>query len=232
MSEDITLREAGARRSALEPAGMASEDDGWQKRKSAQTRIAILQAAVECLASFGYARTTTQLIAQHANISRGAMMHHYATKQELIESVIDYTFYRRLENLTERIRTLSEHERIVEQAGIELFWQTLLTPEYQAYLELAVASRTDEELRTIFTPKARRFDAVWSDEIAAIFPEWADKRDKLRLAVDFCISAMEGLMLNRDIWEPRTRRQSVRRVVSLAILMIRDGDLGDAAMKG
>ncbi len=209
---------------------MASEDDGWQKRKSAQTRVAVLEAAVDCLAHFGYARTTTQLIAQQANISRGAMMHHYATKQELIESVIDYTFFKRLERLTSGIRQLSEHERIVEQAGIELFWQTLLTPEYQAYLELAVAARTDAELRAIFIPKAKRFDAIWGGEIASIFPEWSDKSAKLRLAVDFCIAAMEGLMLNREIWEPRARRQAVRKVISLAILMIRDDDLGDQAL--
>lgn len=232
MSDATTLKDSDARLTALEPAGMASEEDGWQKRKSAQTRITVLEAAVDCLASYGYARTTTQLIAQKANISRGAMMHHYATKQELIESVIDYTFYRRLEMLSAEVRRLSEHDRIVEQAGIELFWQTLLTPEYQAYLELSIAARTDEELRAIFLPKARRFDKIWGDEIASIFPEWQDKREKLRLAVDFCISAMEGLMLNRDIWEPRARRVAVRRVVSLAILMIRDEKLGDEAMKG
>jgi AcrR family transcriptional regulator len=227
MTDASTLK----RLTALEPAGMASDDDGWQKRKSAQTRMTVLEAAIECLARYGYARTTTQLIAQQANISRGAMIHHYASKQELVESVIDYTFYRRLEHLSAQVRKLSEHERVVEQAGIELFWDTLLTREYQAYLELVVAARTDEDLRAIFLPKAQRFDAIWSDEIASIFPEWQDKREKLRLAVDFCISAMEGLMLNRDIWQPRARRQAVRRVVSLAILMIRDGDLGDDAIK-
>ena len=207
----------------LEPAGMAGEDDPWQKRKSAQTRVAVLDAAVECLATQGYARTTTQLIAQTANISRGAMMHHYATKQDLIDSVIDYTFFKRMELFGREVKRLSDRERVEEQAGIELFWPTLLTREYQAYLELSIAARTDAELRAIFEPKARRFDEVWRQSTARLFPEWADKQDKLMIAIDFCQAAMEGLLLNRSIWEPRERRIAVRKMVSDAILSLRKG---------
>ncbi|MBI1250903.1 MAG: TetR family transcriptional regulator [Alphaproteobacteria bacterium] len=230
MASEASLLETEARLSLFEPAGMAGDEDGWQKRKSAQTRITVLDAAVRCLAEFGYARTTTQLIAQTANISRGAMLHHYATKQELIESVIDYTFYKRMERLSREIRKLSEHERIVDQAGIEIFWTGLLTSEYEAYLELSIAARTDDELRAIFEPKAKKFDVIWCEEIASIFPEWDDKREKLQLAIDFCIAAMEGLLLNRAVWEPRERRQAMRKLVSLAILEVRDGDLGDRAL--
>jgi AcrR family transcriptional regulator len=208
---------------ALEPAGMAGEDDPWQKRKSAQTRVAVLDAAIECLATQGYARTTTQLIAQTANISRGAMMHHYATKQDLIDSVIDYTFFKRMEVFGNEIKRLSDRERVEEQAGIELFWQTLLTREYQAYLELSVAARTDAELRAIFEPKARRFDALWRQQTVKLFPEWADKQDKLLIAIDFCQAAMEGLLMNRSIWEPRERRIALRKMVSDAILSLRKG---------
>ncbi len=207
----------------LEPAGMAGDEDGWQKRKSAQTRVAVLDAAVECLAAQGYSRTTTQLIAQTASISRGAMMHHYATKQELIDSVIDYTFFKRMELFAAEIKRLSDRERVEEQVGIELFWQTLLTREYQAYLELAIAARTDAELRAIFEPKARRFDTVWREATLKLFPEWADKPDRLMIAIDFCQAAMEGLLLNRSIWEPRERRVAVRKMVSDAILALRDG---------
>jgi AcrR family transcriptional regulator len=175
------------------------------------------------LATQGYARTTTQLIAQTANISRGAMMHHYATKQDLIDSVIDYTFFKRMEVFGNEIKRLSDRERVEEQAGIELFWQTLLTREYQAYLELSVAARTDAELRAIFEPKARRFDALWRQQTVKLFPEWADKQDKLLIAIDFCQAAMEGLLMNRSIWEPRERRIALRKMVSDAILSLRKG---------
>ena len=39
-------------------------------------------------------RTTNQWIPAMVGISRGAMLHHYATKQALIVSVIEYTAYK------------------------------------------------------------------------------------------------------------------------------------------
>ncbi len=209
----------------LVPEGMAAEGQGWQQRKSAQTRIAILDAAVDCLQRYGYAATTTQLISQTAEISRGAMLHHYATKQDLIAAVIDYTLYRRMELFLARIRSLSEKQRVLDHAGIELYWESLLTREFTAFLELSNASRSDAELREIFLPKARRYDRVERQAVLQAFPEWKDKLDLFELAMDFCIAGMEGALHNREIWDDRTRKVRLRAFISHVILLLRDGAL-------
>jgi AcrR family transcriptional regulator len=184
-----------------------------------------LESAIDCLQKVGYSRTTTQLISQTSHISRGAMLHHYATKQDLISAVIDYTFYKRMELFTPQIQALTETQRVQEQAGIEVFWNSIQTREYEAYLELSVAARTDDELREIFMPKAARYDKVWRDEIARIFPEWGGKLDQLNLAIDVVLVSMEGLMLNRDIWD-EAQKAVLRRFINRAVLMLRHGDLG------
>jgi AcrR family transcriptional regulator len=209
---------------ALEPEGLDGHGQRWQQRKSIQTRIAILEAAIDCLERQGYARTTTQMIAQTARISRGAMLHHYATKQELVEAVIDYTFFRRMEQFIAQIGELTDEER-EQQAGLELYWQSLLTREYAAYLELLVAARTDLELKQIFLPKARRFVAVERETVLKAFPEWQDKLPVYELAMDFCIAAMEGVLLNRPVWNDRARRVLLRAFISEAILALREGRL-------
>ncbi len=209
----------------LEPEGLAAEGQGWQQRKSAQTRIAILEAAVDCLQRYGYAATTTQLIAQTADISRGAMLHHYATKQDLIAAVIDYTLYKRMELFLARIRSLSEKQRVLDHAGIELYWESLLTREFTAFVELSDASRSDAELRDIFLPKARRYDRVERQAVLAAFPEWKDKMDLFELAMDFCIAGMEGILRNREIWDDRARKVRLRAFISHVILLLRDGAL-------
>ena len=205
----------------FEPEGIAAEGQGWQQRKSAQTRVTILEAAVDCLESVGYARTTTQLIAQTAGISRGAMLHHYATKQDLIAAVIDYAFYKRMEAFLDRIALLSDEQRIKDNAGVELYWQTLLTREFTAILELKVASRTDDELREIFLPKAREYDKVERREVSRAFPEWADNSN-YALAMDFVIASIEGLLLNRDIWNDRDRRVALRKLISRTLTPLRE----------
>jgi AcrR family transcriptional regulator len=209
----------------LEPEGLASDGQGWQQRKSAQTRVAILEAAIDCLETYGYARTTTQLIAETAGISRGAMLHHYATKQELIAAVIDYAFYKRMEGFTSRIQALTEDQRVNEHAGIEVYWQSVLTREYMATLQLSVAARTDEELREILIPKHQRYDRVEREMVLGVFPEWRGKPELYQLCMDFCIATMEGLVLNRDVWDDRRRRVALRALISQIILMIREADL-------
>ncbi|SFS10437.1 TetR/AcrR family transcriptional regulator [Sphingomonas jatrophae] len=211
--------------SELEPAGMATPDAGLQQRKSAETRVTILDAAVDCLARVGYARTTTQLIAKVANVSRGAMLHHYSTKQELIASVIDYAFYRHLEQFITSVRELPEVERMRDNAGILIDWRLYQSREYSAYLELTVAARTDEELRATFVPKARRHDRAWREELERVFPEWADDPALLSRSRRLVQTVMSGMVLNRDVWADIDMERALLAFLSSALLKVREGTL-------
>ncbi len=223
MTEQMTRKPDMAHLAELQPAGMASADAGLQQRKSAETRLAILDAAVDCLDRVGYARTTLHLIAKVARVSRGAMLHHYATKHDLISSVTDYAFYRHMEAFTAAIRGLSEAERTRENSGILVDWNFYLSREYSAYLELLVAARTDEELRTMFMPKARRHDRVWRDELVRVFPEWTGDPDLLARSRRLVQAMMSGMILNREIWdEPETER-SLLAFLSSLLVDLREG---------
>lgn len=208
----------------LQPAGIAPVDAGLQQRKSAETRLTILDAAIKCLAQSGYARTTTQLIAKVAKVSRGAMLHHYATKQALIEAVTDYAFYRHMERFIGAVAALSDRARTEQNVGIRLDWQIYLSDEYSAYLELMVAARTDEELRTMFIPKARRHDRVWREQLIKVFPEWAGDHvllDKSRRLVQ---AVMSGMVLNRDTWNDPVMEDAVLEMLSSLLIGVRDSD--------
>ncbi len=209
----------------LEPKGLAPHGPKWQQKKSSQTRVAILEATIDCLERHGYAQTTMQVIADAANISRGAMTHHYASKQDLISAVIDYLFYRRIAILVNQIAELSETQRVAENLGIERAWESYFTREYKAYLELNVAARTDAELQQIFLPKAQRYDRIWRTETMRIFPEWRDKPELLEYATDFVESTLEGLVLNRKIWNNPGREAMLRALLALVIRQLRDGEL-------
>ena len=208
----------------LEPEGLDSEGQGWQQRKSVQTRIAILDAAIDCLQTHGYGRTTTQLIAEMAGISRGAMLYHYATKQDLIASVIDYTVYKRWEIFLDGIRALKDPARIQKMAGIEISWNSLQTPEYAAYLELAIAARTDPNLAEVFLPRARRLDQTALAETIRAFPEWAHDLEGYALAMDYATATLSGLLINRDTW-PEPAQREVREFLGKTIAMLRRGEL-------
>lgn len=211
----------------MHPGGETHDQVGWQERKSAQTRIALLEAAVQCLANYGYARTTTQLVASTAKISRGAMLHHYATKSQLVSSVIDYIMYRRMETFYGEVEKLTDTQRIEEGRGIEIYWKTVQTVEYEAFLELSVASRTDTDLREVFDAKAQAFDSFWFEQLPVFFPEWGNQpRENLLLARDLIVVSLEGLYLNRRIMAQRDRRVAVRNFINEAIQIIRERGTG------
>ena len=204
---------------------MAPPDAGLQQRKSSETRTAILDAAIDCLARHGYARTTTQLIAKMAKVSRGAMLHHYATRQELIESVADYAFYRHMERFTAAIRDLPEAERLRDSSGILIDWRLYRSREYSAYLELLVAARTDDDLRTTFVPKARRHDRVWRDELVRVFPDWATDPTLLARSRRLVQAMMSGMILNREVWDDPAMENTLLAFLSQLVVKVRDGDL-------
>jgi AcrR family transcriptional regulator len=224
--EDEAMDEFESLLAKFEPEELAPEGPGWQQRKSAQTRVGILDAAIESLATHGYARTTTQLIAETAGISRGAMLHHYPTKGALIAAIIAYCFYRRMQMLTEGVRKLSETQRVEEFAGLELLWNSYFTPEHRAYLELNIAARTDAEVRAIFVPQARRFSRHWCAGGVRIFPEWAGDLERLSRASDLVEAVLEGLALNKEVWNSPERVARMRAFLRQMVGLIYSGELG------
>jgi AcrR family transcriptional regulator len=199
-------------------------DAGAQVRKSAAMRRTILEAAMDCLANYGYARTTTQLIRRIAHISRGTLLHHYPSRTDLIKAVIEYAFYKRMKSFVEGVKHLSAQERVRLNLGIRNSWQQLATREYQVYLELHMAARTDAELRGIFIPLARQYDHVWRENVAPLYPEWSSRR-LFDLGSEFTRSVLEGLRLNSDIWNNPENEVVLVEFVSQLLIMLRDGKL-------
>ena len=67
-----------------------------QEERSAETRRRLLDATVACLFERGYAGTTTTEIASRAGVSRGAQLHHFPKKDELVVSALEHVFELRL----------------------------------------------------------------------------------------------------------------------------------------
>ena len=71
-----------------------------QDERSAETRRRLMDATVACLFERGYAGTTTTEIASRAGVSRGAQLHHFPRKDELVVSALEYVFELRLAEMS------------------------------------------------------------------------------------------------------------------------------------
>ena len=143
------------RRPAAKRAGSATLVRERERRsnvdRSATTRRHILEATVRCLETGGYGAVTNIRVAQAAGVSRGAMMHHFPTRQDLIVATVEYA-YGKLRDY--RIAMLSKLEPGLPRyrALIDLAWATARMPEGMACNEVRIGSRSDPEIRAAVTP--------------------------------------------------------------------------------
>jgi AcrR family transcriptional regulator len=143
-------RRSAARRS--EPAIPVKERERRSNvDRSAATRRQIFEATVRCLTSGGYGAVTNIRVAEEAGVSRGAMMHHFPTQQDLIVATIEYA-YQKLSNY--RMEVLSKLDPGLPRyrALIDLAWATAQMPEGIACNEVRHGSRSDPQIRVAVTP--------------------------------------------------------------------------------
>lgn len=183
------------------------QDISWQAQKSAMTRDRILDAAINCFIELGYTNVTTAKVASAAGVSRGAMLHHFPSKTELIQAAVEYLHDRLLEDYTERVKSISPRLKgsKFRRAGIDAYWQHLTGDLFTAYHELCVAGRTDAELKDILETSSAKFDKHVQESNAELFKEWQGTGDRFLLAMDVTKFMMEGMAVGQLVTNREAR---------------------------
>ncbi len=149
-------------------------DKTWQQTKSEKTRASILAATLDCFHELGYSITTTEKVAQKAGVSRGAMLHHFPNRLDLVRAAVRYLYEKRLSMFGEtelKINEGAEHSRIDE--GIDAYWQQLHSPLFTVFHELQVAARTDADLHDVLESCNEELDRSWGKLARSVFPDLA-----------------------------------------------------------
>jgi AcrR family transcriptional regulator len=173
----------------------APQSLGWQAQKSASTRNLIIEAAIKCFVDLGYARTTTTVIAERAGLSRGAMLHHFPSKLDIVRAAVDHLHAKRLRAFRKAMAKDPPGGDHVRQ-GVENYWEHVRHPLFVAFFELAVAARTDRELAEILRPAQESFEREWYQASLEIFPEWRGKGENFDLAFDLARYVLEGMAVS------------------------------------
>src|SRR5262249_1164015 len=140
-----------------------------QAERRATTRGQLLDATVDCLFRLGYAGTTTTEVAERAGLSRGAQLHHFPTKAELVTTAASHLFERLRAEFTAPLAKLPAGPDRVG-AAIDLLWSMVSGPTFYAWLELAVAARTDPELAESVETMTQRFSHEIVESFRDLFP--------------------------------------------------------------
>jgi len=121
--------------------------------RSAATRGKLIGAAIDLLYREGYSATTTISVAAKARVSRGAMLHQFPTRVDLLFAVAEHisaeqSRYRREHLAADKFAT--SLERFIAAAKVS--WEVHSQPSSIALLEIIMATRSDRDLRKGFAP--------------------------------------------------------------------------------
>jgi AcrR family transcriptional regulator len=167
-----------------------------QAERRAATRTALLDAAVDCLAEEGYARTTKRRIAERAGVSSGALQHHFASKAELLGEATRHISARMATEWLAQGEPEARTKRERHEQLLDRMWDIYRGPLYRAALQLLLAADTDPELRKQRRGAGQEI-ARWNQTVAPmIYPELAG-RPELGPLIETGQATMRGLALRR-----------------------------------
>lgn len=165
-----------------------------QAERSAAMRTRLLDATVECLVTYGYAGTTTQRVAELAGVTRGAQVHHFRSKEDLVVAAIEHLAEQRVQAAVRELGRVTSGPDTVSMV-LEYLWDSHQGPIFVATLELWVASRTDAVLAAQIERVEPIVTGALVGALAQIIPDQAAQKDLRDLAYT-AMDALRGILLS------------------------------------
>lgn len=171
-----------------------------QSERRAATRMALLDATIDCLADEGYAKTTTRRIAERAGVTPGALQHHFATRAELLGQARRHLGGQVAQEMFEGGLADIPSMQLRTERQLDRWWDLLTGPRFAAMVELWVAARTDGELREQLAAAERDGAHLAAAATRIVYPELAERPGFAQL-ISTGRATMRGLAMLRFVDE-------------------------------
>ena len=195
--------------------------------KSLRTRTRILDAAMRLFAEAGYHASTNAMIADAAKLTRGAMLYHFASREELVEAAIAHIEVQRARLFEQAAAPKAGASGAdATEHAIDAYWGLLQEIPFLAFGELEAAARTDPMLRQRLAAAQEAFDRAQVGGFGALAQAGADPR--FQTSRDLGRFLLEGLAKGAMTYDEVARRERLLAVIKRAVRMLnRKGDVHD-----
>ncbi len=180
-----------------------------RQRQTDEARRVLLQATITCLDTFGYAATSIARIQEQAGVSRGALTHHFPSKEELMVATID--------TLLEHLLRPSLPSKKLSQTDIiaDLRWlarNMTGTEKGRALSEVLLATRTDKKLRDRVSPRLSDWNTKLDQAVIGFYASPTGDDDDVRQIWMIARTFMRGLILQQPFTpDPADIEQAINR---------------------
>jgi AcrR family transcriptional regulator len=178
-----------------------------QEERTRVMRQRLLDATVDCLVEHGWSGTSTTLVSQRAGVSRGAQLHHFPTKTDLVVAAVEHLSEARGRELEDAARQLPTGRRRT-RAVLEMLAEHFTSPVFTAALELWVAARTDPELHGAVAPLEQRIGRETHRRTVELLVV-EERQPGTRELVQATLDLVRGLGLANMISDDTARRSRI-----------------------
>ncbi len=162
-----------------------------QADRSKEMRQKLIDATIQSLIEKGYAGTTAVEVCARANVTRGALFHHFESLPALIAAALSDTYDRLLLDARP-----DENDTTVEE-WVVWGWSRVGRREFKAVIEIWLASRNDPESTADIQPAIERYKEIFTpSENNQLFKRFGTDK-KAGAFYRLAIETMFGLALGR-----------------------------------
>jgi AcrR family transcriptional regulator len=127
-------------------SGKARGTGRTHAERSSETREKVVQAAIRCIADYGYQQATVTRIADLSGVSWGGIQYQFGNKATIIQAVLDHA----LDEFVMGVQGISTHDDQLEtrvRVLVEGAWRLVNRPGFLAFLEIVLGHRHEPPKR-------------------------------------------------------------------------------------
>ncbi len=193
-----------------------------QAERTAETRGKLLDATAACLAQLGYNNTTTTEVCRRAGVSRGALLHHFPTKDELVSAAVEHVMSLRVAEFRAIVGDVAPDRPLVArlETAVDVLWGIYQGSSLEVWFELIVAGRTDPALRR----HIEVVDAQLEETIAEVWSELFPPDPTMPpgfydVAPAFLFAVLDGLVVQRMTGEAHAADRAVTVILTIKFII-------------
>ena len=156
-----------------------------RQRGSASTELALVEAAAQLFSEHGYQATSLDAIVAGAEVTKGALYHHFSGKQAIFEAAFEQVEHRASVGISE---AMDGHEDpwVQAQAGVRAFLSAVQEPAYRQVVvsdgpsvlgherfreheERSTYAVVDRIVRSVLAPGEWHLDEAMLDTFTRVF---------------------------------------------------------------
>lgn len=169
-----------------------------QAQRSHSTQQKILTVTTQLVLSKGLRDTSTVDVAEAAGVSRGALLHHYPSRQVLMQEALRHLLNGEITEIKALAGAIRTGDMDLDGFLSEM-WARFSGPMFMITMEFLTAARTDPAIREALIPVAldynHQLDEIWEN----LFPDLSGASGTRRIALNATLCLLRG-MGTQSIW--------------------------------